>query len=176
MPNLVKATWSEIDPGEIRLILFERISRPGQYRDRANNPGKFYLPLADSTCRIVLGFDEAKKLLTIEPGPAFDAVQWDDIVREIESRGPLKVGRDCSFSSFRVTGSWMGARSGVQILAPPADSPVAPAEMADHPFIIEFPVKVCDRWPITNYRRMRNHSPFDLTSKYPARRQNLRAT
>jgi hypothetical protein len=98
MTNLLKATWSKVDPSEIRFILFERIGSPGQYRDRANNPGKFYLPLADSTCRVELTFTEDKKLVAIEPGPAFDASQWDQIVHDIESNGPIKVGRDCSFS------------------------------------------------------------------------------
>jgi hypothetical protein len=162
MTNLLKTTWSEVDPSEIRFILFERIGRPGQYRDRVNNPGKFYLPLADSTCCVLLTFSEDKQLVAIEPGPAFDALQWDEIVREIESTCPIKVGRDCSFSGFRVRGSWRGARSGVQILPPPADAPVAPVEMAEHPFILEFPVKVSDRWPITNHRRMTNHRRLTL--------------
>lgn len=162
MTNLFKATWSEVDPSEIRFILFERIGRPGQYCDRAKNPGRFYLPLADSTCRVELTFSEDKQLVAIEPGPAFDAKQWDEVVRDIESTGPMKVGRDCSFSSFRVAGSWRGARSGVQILPPPADAPVAPVEMAEHPFIFEFPVKVSDQWTITNYRRMRNHRCLTL--------------
>jgi hypothetical protein len=162
MTNLLKTSWSEVDPCEIRFILFERIGRPGQYRDRANNPGKFYLPLDDSSCRLELTFSEQKQLVAIEPGPAFDAAQWDDIVREIESTGPIKVGRDCSFCSFRVAGSWQGSRSGVQILPPPADAPVAPVEMAEHPFILEFPVKVSDRWPITNHRRMRQHRRLTL--------------
>ena len=162
MTNLLKANWSEVDPSEIRFILIDRIGRPGQYRDRANNPGKFYLPLADSTCRVELTFSEGKQLVAIEPGAAFDAQQWDEIVREIESTGPIKIGRDCSFSSFRVTGSWQGALSGVQILPPPADAPVAPVEMAEHPFILEFPVKVSDRWPITNHRRMSNHRRLTL--------------
>src|SRR4051794_35817633 len=99
MASLLKSTWSSIDPGEIRCILYERIGKPGQYHDRPSNPGKFYLPLADSTCRVVLTFSEDKQLIAIEPGPAFDAVKWDEIVREIESTGPTKVGRDCSFSS-----------------------------------------------------------------------------
>ena len=29
--------------------------------------------------------------------------------------------------------------------------------MAEHPFILEYPVKVSDLWPITNFRRMREH-------------------
>ena len=157
MADLLKSSWSNVDTGELRFILYERIGRPGQYRDRANNPGKFYLPLADSTCRVELTFSEDKQLVAIEPGPAFDAAQWDEIVGEIESTGRIKVGRDCSFSSFRVAGSWQGSRSGVQILPPPADAPVAPVEMAEHPFILEFPVKVSDRWPITNHRRMTQH-------------------
>ena len=68
-----------------------------------------------------------------------------------------KVGRDYSFSSFRVSGSWQGRRSGVQILPPPDEAPSAPYEMAEHPFILEFPVKASDVWPITNYRRIREH-------------------
>ena len=53
----------------------------------------------------------------------FPAAQWKEVVAEIERSGPYKVGRDCSFSSFRVAGSWRGKRSGVQILPPPADAP-----------------------------------------------------
>jgi hypothetical protein len=162
MANLLKSGWSDVDPGEIRCILYARIGEPGQYRDRANNPGKFYLPLADPTCRVELTYSKEKQLVAIEPGPAFDAAQWDEIVREIESTGPIKVGRDCSFSSFRVAGSWQGPRSGVQILPPPSDAPVAPVELAEHPFILEFPVKVSDRWSITNHRRMRSHRRLTL--------------
>jgi hypothetical protein len=162
MTNLLKTTWNNVDPSEIRFILLERIGRPGQYRDRANNPYKFYLPLADSTCRVELTFSEDKELVAIEPGPAFDYAQWDEIVREIEASGLNKVGRDCSFSSFRVTGSWQGARSGVQILPPPADAPAAPCQGAEHPFILEFPVKVSDQWSIINYRRRRNHRCLTL--------------
>jgi hypothetical protein len=162
MVNLLKSGWSSVDPGEIRCILYEHIGRPGQYRDMAQDPGKFYLPLADSTCRVELTFSDDKQLVAIERGPAFDAAQWDEIVREIESTGAIKVGRDCSFSSYRVAGSWQGARSGVQILPPPGDAPVAPVEMAEHPFVLEFPLKASDRWPITNHRRMRNHRRLTL--------------
>jgi hypothetical protein len=185
MTNLLKAAWNEVDRGEIRCILFEHIGSLGQYRDRTSNPGKFYLALADSTCRLELTFSEKKQLVAIEPGPAFDAAQWDKIVREIESTGPKKVGRDCSFSSFRVAGSWQGPRSGVQLLPPPADASVAPVEMAEHPFILEFPVTVSDVWPITNYRRVRDHRRFTLlqnillagrTSVQPRRPRHFWAT
>lgn len=162
MANLLKPNWSNLDPGELRFILYEHIGRPGQYFDRANNPGAFYLPLADSTCRVKLNFSEHNQLIAIEPGPAFDPAQWDQVTDEIESKGPIKVGRDCSFSSFRVAGSWTGALTGIQILPPPLDAPVAPCEMAEHPFILEFPLKVSDLWPITNYRRMREHRRLTL--------------
>jgi hypothetical protein len=160
--NLLKTSWSSIDPGELRFILYERIGKPGQYLDRARTPGAFYLPLADSTCRIKLTNSDKKQLVAIEPGPAFDAAQWDRVVEEIESKGPIKVGRDCSFSGFRVIGSWRGPRSGVQILPPPADAPIAPCEMAEHPFILEYPLKVSELWPITNHRRMRDHRRLTL--------------
>jgi hypothetical protein len=34
--------------------------------------------------------------------------------------------------------------------------------MAEHPFILEFPVKASDFWPLTNYRRMRDHRELTL--------------
>jgi len=155
--DLLQSGWTDVDPADLRFILLERIGRPGQYEGRDSNPNTFYLPLAGSSCRIKLTFSDSKQIVAIEPGPAFDAAQWKQVVEEIERTGSHKVGRDCSFSSFRVAGSWRGNRSGVQILPPPADAPLAPSEMAEHPFILEYPVKVSDLWPITNFRRMREH-------------------
>jgi hypothetical protein len=116
-----------------------RTGRPGQYDDRSKNPNKFYLPLARSACRIALTFHD-KKITAIEPGPAFDGVEWARISEEIEQSildGLPKIGREYSFSSLRVTGSWRGKRSGVQILPPPDNAPHADLEIADHPFILE---------------------------------------
>ena len=154
--NLLHNNWTDLDSAELLFILSECIGGPGQYYGRSSNPNTFYLPLADSSCRIKLTFSDSKQVVAIEPGPAFDAAQWEQVVEEIERTGPYKVGRDCSFSSFPVAGSWRGNRSGVQIL-PAADAPRAPVEMAEHPFILEYPVKVSDLWPITNFRRMREH-------------------
>jgi hypothetical protein len=155
--NLLQSNWTDLDPAEMRLILLERIGKPGQYHGRDSNPNTFYLPLAGASCRIKLTFSDTKQIVAIEPGPAFDAAQWQQVVDEIERAGSIKVGRDCSFSSFLVAGSWRGKQSGVQILPPPADAPRAPVEMAEHPFVLEYPVKVSDLWPITNFRRMRQH-------------------
>jgi len=155
--NLFQSGWTNLDSAELRFILLERMGKPGQYDGRDSNPNTFYLPLAGSTCRIKLTFSDSKQIVAIEPGPAFDAVQWEEVVAEIESTGPHKAGRDCSFSSYRVAGSWRGERSGVQILPPPTGAPRAQCEIAEHPFILEYPVKVSDLWPITNFRRMRAH-------------------
>jgi hypothetical protein len=155
--NLLRSGWIDLDSAELRFILLERIGKPGQYHGRDGNPNTFYLPLAGSSCRIKLTFSDNKQIVAIEPGPASDTAQWEQVVEEIERTGPYKVGRDCSFSSFRVAGSWREKRSGVQILPPPADAPRAPVEMAEHPFILEYPVKVSELSPITNFRRMREH-------------------
>jgi len=155
--NLLQSGWTDLDSAELRFILLERIGRPGQYAGHDRNPNTFYLPLAGSSYRIKLTFSDSKQIVAIEPGPAFDAAQWEQVVEEIERTGPYMVGRDCSFSSFHVAGTWRGERSGVQILPPPADSPRAPVELAEHPFILEYPVKVSDLWAITNFRRMREH-------------------
>lgn len=185
--NLLSETWTNLDSYELRLLLNERIGGPGQYHDRSNNPTNFYLPLAGSSCRIGLTFRD-KKIVAIEPGPAFDAAEWERVSEEIENSiltGPLKVGREYSFSNFRVPGSWRGDRSGVQILPPPDHAPRAHVEMADHPFILEFPIKASDFWPITNHRRMREHRNLTLlldvllagrTSLQPRRSEHLWAS
>jgi hypothetical protein len=155
--NLLRTCWTDLDAAELQFILLQLIGGPGQYDGRENDPNTFYLPYARSDCRLKLKFSNRKQIVAIEPGPAFQAAQWEQIVQEIEATGPCKVGRDCSFSSYRVTGSWQGKHSGVQILPPPADAPRAPCELAEHPFILEFPVKASGHFQITNYRRMRMH-------------------
>jgi hypothetical protein len=158
--NLLLETWANLNSHELRLLLEKRIGGPGQ-TDREANPNKFYLPLARASCRVALTF-RGKNIVAVEPGLAFDEAEWQKIADELESAilvGPLKVGREYSFSSFRVAGSWCGACSGVQILPPPPQAPRAPVEMAEHPFILEFPIISApdDLWPITNHRRMREH-------------------
>src|SRR2546428_13619648 len=111
--DLLQSGWTDLDSAELRFILLERIGGPGQYDGRDSYPNTFYLPLAGSSCRIKLTFSD-KQIVAIEPGPAFDKTQWEQVVEEIETTGPTKVGRDCSFSSFRVSGSWRGNGSGLQ--------------------------------------------------------------
>jgi hypothetical protein len=106
--NLFKASWAATDVTELRCILRERIGGPGQYYDQANNPNTFYLPLHGLSCQVKLTFSQDKEIVAIEPGPAFDATKWARVTEDIEASGTLKAGRDCSFSSFRVLGSWRG--------------------------------------------------------------------
>src|SRR5258706_321215 len=76
----------------------------------------------------------------VERVPAFDAAEWKKIAEEIENAilvGLPKVGRDFSFSSLPVPGSWCGSRSGVQILPP---APGTPSAHAAYPFVLEFPI------------------------------------
>jgi hypothetical protein len=130
--NLLSEAWTNLDSFELRLLLDKRVGGSGQYDGRANSPNTLYLPLAGPSCRIQLTFRD-KEIVAIEPGPAFDAAEWDRVSVEIENTilaGPLKMGREYSVSSFRVLGSWRGDHSGVQILPPPDDTPrgVEPAD------------------------------------------------
>jgi len=113
--NLLSDTWADLDQAELRLLLQERIGRPGQYD---GNPDVLHLPLAREKCRVSLTYKGAK-IAAIEPGAAFDRSEWERICAEIEGpilKGPRRVGREFSFSTFRVEGWWRGTRSGVQIL------------------------------------------------------------
>jgi len=160
MSNLFKESWRDVDAAEIKCILKEVIGGTGQYEDHANGTSSFYLPQAGSTCLVILTFSKNKEVSTIRPGPAFDAAKWTRVTEEIEATGPFVVGRDFSFSGCRVHGAWRGERSGVQILPPPADAPVAPCEIAQHPFILEFPVIKSQHFSITNFRRQRERRNF----------------
>lgn len=159
MTNLLKSDWADFDPAELRLILLQYIGKPGQYSGREQDPNTFYLPLTGTSCQVKLTFSDEKKIIAIETGPAFDNERWERVEEEVEKEGPPKVGREVSFSSFRVEGSWHGEQSGVQILPPPPGAPLAPYESGEHPFIIEYPFKISvnELWPITNFRRMRMH-------------------
>lgn len=162
--TLLRESWKKFDPHELRLLLNASVGGPGQYANRSGNPNKLYLPLAGSSCRIGLTF-RGSAIIAIEPGEAFDAGEWKRLSEKIEESvlaGPMKTGREFSFSSFRVQGSWRGDTSGLQILPPPESAPHAPVEHVEHPFILEFPLRASDVWPVTNYRRMRKHRGLTL--------------
>jgi hypothetical protein len=162
--NLLRPGWRDLDSRELRILLGERIGGPGQYDGRETAPDRIYLPLAGAQSRVVLTYGD-RRIVSVEPGQAFDAAEWERIAEEIETSvltGPMKVGRDYSFSSYRVEGSWRGELSGVQILPPHPAAPSAPVLMAQHPFILEFPVQESGLWKLTNHRRIREHRNLTL--------------
>jgi hypothetical protein len=158
--NLCRDAWADLDQADLRILLMERIGGPGQ---RDGDPNILHLPLARDQCRVSLTF-MGSQITAIRAGAAFDAAQWESISSEIDALldGPRKVGREFSFSTFRVNGSWRGTRSGVQILPAPCGAAQAPVEIADHAFILEFPIKEVSLWPITNHRRIREHRRLTL--------------
>ena len=121
--NLLRASWSDLDQADLRLLLHERIGGAhGQYDGDEN---VIHLPLAREECRVSLTFKGAK-IVAIEPGLAFDRQEWDRICAEIEGpiqKGPQKIGRELSFSTHRVDGWWRGERSRVKW--PPCAGPRA---------------------------------------------------
>jgi hypothetical protein len=146
------------------IVLHERIGGTWQGNISARKPSRLYIPEFGPTCRVVLRFD-GSKIIAIERGQAFDRTQWEQISSEIENsvlRGPTRVGREYSFSSRRVTGSWRGRHSGVQILPPPSNAPNPTIQPADYPFILEFPVIHTSIDQVTNHRRIRKHRDLTL--------------
>jgi hypothetical protein len=156
--NLLAEVPAAVDLYELRDLLDLRIGGPGQYDGESRS--RLYLPQARGACRVVLIYDKdsLSTLQRIEPGAAFDEVQWQEILTEVQTSllsGPMKVGRDYCFSGRRVLGSWRGKKSGVQILPPPAGAPSAPVETAQHPFVLECPLQETSEWRLTNHRRLR---------------------
>jgi hypothetical protein len=161
--NLLRPRWKGLDSDELRTLLEARVGGPGQIDPKVGGENRFYLPLARGKCRLVLVY-RGRQITRVERGQAFDQAEWDRIAEEIETSvitGPTKFGRDYSFCSYRVKGSWRGAKSRVQILPPHPEAPLVPAEMGEHPFILEFPLRNTNYWPVTNLRRQVLH--FRLT-------------
>jgi Apea-like HEPN len=159
--NLLRDTWVGLDQADLRLLLQKRIGDPGQYD---GNLDVLHLPLAREKCRVCLTY-KGSKIIAIEPGAAFDHQEWNRICTEIEGpllKGPRRVGREFSFSTFRVAGWWRGTQSGVQILPPPNTAPRPAPIIGDDPFILEFPIQDAGLRPITIHRRMRQHRKLTL--------------
>ncbi|MDP3750084.1 MAG: HEPN domain-containing protein [Phenylobacterium sp.] len=157
--NLYRPEWSALDPGELRLLLNERIGGPGQLDLREGDPPSLALPEAGPNCHVRLFFPR-NRLSDVRPGAAFDRAEWRAIEEEVGAAllsGVPRFGRGISFCSFRVEGSWRGERSGVQILPMMEGAPRPPVEMAEHPFILEYPVIDGGFLAVTRYRRRRDH-------------------
>jgi len=157
--GLFEKAWDQIDPVDLRILLDEHFGGPGQYADREAEAHRFYLPLAGSSCRVTLTF-VGPRIVAIEPGPAFDPLTWTAFQEDVEASclsGRAVVAREYAFSSFRVPGFWRGEHSGVQILPPHPEAPVAEVELAEHPFILEFPILHSSRPGLVNHRRFRVH-------------------
>jgi len=163
MTDLRKRGWEVLNSNELLIFLRSRLHSFGQF-DSEKNSGTIYFPLAREGCEVAITIN-GDTIVRIEPGAAFDSGKWfklaDDINKTLIA-GSWKIGREFSFSSHRVPGWWRGARSQVQILSPPSDAPRAQMEMAEHPFILEFPIKASDDWPITNQRRRVEHRKLTL--------------
>jgi hypothetical protein len=89
--NLLRCSWAGLDQADLRLLLQERIGRPGQYDGDEN---VIHLPLAREQCRVSLTYD-GSKIVAIKPGLAFNREEWEGICAEIEGplmKGPLMVG------------------------------------------------------------------------------------
>jgi hypothetical protein len=163
MADLRKADWEGLGANELLIFLRNRLRTFGQF-DSQQTRDTIYFPFARAACEIAVTIDR-DAVVRIEPGAAFDSNKWSELADDISKTlvaGDPRTGREFSFSTHRVFGRWRGDRSGIQILPPPLDAPRAPGEMAEHPFILEFPIKASDEWVITNYRRRVEHRKLTL--------------
>ena len=86
--------WPNLEPTELMILLHERMGGTWQGNISVRRPSKLYIPVAGPTCRVILTFD-GPDIIGIEPGPAFDKTQWEQISDEIEKsvlKGPTGVG------------------------------------------------------------------------------------
>jgi hypothetical protein len=123
--NLLEESWKDLDSNELIVLLRECIAGGlGQYD---GGSGKLYLPSAGPQSRIVLTYAD-NKIAAMEPGEAFDLAEWERISQKIGGwilAGTPRTGRDYSFSTFPVLGSWRGRHSEVQIVPAPENAPRA---------------------------------------------------
>jgi hypothetical protein len=186
--SLIDPTWREhLDLHELRILLHQRIGGPGQI-EGADSAKTLLIPEAGPKCQVKLLFNE-RGLRDVEKGPAFDHWRWSAISDEISGgllKGTPKFGRDISFVTARVGGYWTGERSKIQILPMPPGAVDTTVVTADHPFILEFPLRDRGCSEVTNYCRRRDHRqltlllnlllPWNVTTYSSARKEPLWVT
>jgi len=99
------------------------------------------------------------QILSFEPGPGFSKDKFASLKDKVRSTlidSPGQVIRaDILFSSKPVKGCFRAASGQLQILPAPDHAPRPPVTIADHPFILEFPIKSSSDGFVTNNRAMR---------------------
>jgi len=104
------------------------------------------------------------QIISIEPGPGFSdeafALFKDKVhTTLIMSTGAI-IRADILFSSKPVKGSFRATNGQLQIIPAPDQAPRPPMMIADHPFILEFPIKRSSDGFVTNNRAMRRALEF----------------
>jgi len=99
------------------------------------------------------------RIVSIEPGPgcsdaALALLKEKVRTTLVESSGSV-IRADILFSSKPVKGSFRAAKDRFQIYPPPINAPRPGVLSADHPFILEFPLKSSSDGFVTNNRAMR---------------------
>ena len=151
--NLFRAEWAKFDSHELRLALAEFFGSPGQYDDALEE--KLYLPLAGQASKISIQFKE-KKIFCIELGQFLDRQEWQKIATRIESAlsgSHQVIGKGICFSYHQTNGWWRGERSHIQILPAPQTTLPQNFGMAQHPFVVEFPIIQSEVEKVTLHRR-----------------------
>ncbi len=154
--ELLRPAWKEIDPTELRLVLGDHYGPTGQFDGDRDT---LHLPLARENCKIRVTYKD-HAIVSLRSGQLLTDVEWSELANEIDTLlapGRTLHGREYSFSTFRVNGSWSGEHSGVQILPPHAEAPRAMVEIADHPFILELPIVEAVSASVMRYRLARDH-------------------
>lgn len=99
------------------------------------------------------------QIVSIEPGPGFSKSTLDLLKEKIrttliESSGSI-IRADILFSAKPVRGSFRSSSNQLQMIPAPHHAPRPPVQIADHPFILEFPIMSSHDGFVTNNRAMR---------------------
>jgi hypothetical protein len=99
------------------------------------------------------------QIVSIEPGTGYSDAALASLKEKvrttlIESSGSV-IRADILFSSKPVKGSFRATKDRLQIYPPPENAPRPGVLSADHPFILEFPLKSSSDGFVTNNRAMR---------------------
>lgn len=153
MKNLLRPNWSDIDSGDLVAVLSQVFGG-----SQLSSEDTVSYPNADEA-RITLRYEEGR-IASITPGPEFDTSEWAAVGGRIEKElleSTPAIARNIAFCSYRVHGWWRSDKLPLQILPPPPEAPVAPVELAAHPFVIELPIMKSANWVVTNNRRTREY-------------------
>lgn len=100
------------------------------------------------------------QITKVVAGDSLSGQELDELLDQVDAdlmdNRIAEYGRDILFAPRPVAGGFRFSSLPMQILPPPAEAPRTPQVMADHPFVLEYPIRAYRTSELRHRRRYKN--------------------